>query len=680
MPQGTRTSRRRAGTSATPRSNSRLWIFLAGVFLLKLAVLLQLKDHVLTQADAGLDTTSYVGLAQRVVNGDLALGPGLYFVSPLYIYFLAMGLGLTGSLTAVRVAQIVLGTCAVGCVFVMTEEWFGRRAAWIAATLAALTGLFTFYESLILQTALDPFLTAAALSSLTFAFTRGGRRWFFLSGLAFGLETLNRPNIVVPALVIIAMVAFTVRVRLACVVLAGFVMAIAPVAIRNVAVAGEWAAIASHGGLNFYIGNNSAADGTYRAVPGITPNLEGQRDDTRKVAEQSSGRALSDAGVSNYFYGLGVSWIRSHPSTAARLFARKLAYVFAADGIWLNYSYRFFAEEGVATLRLLPVGSLLLTPLGLVGLVAAAPTLLRRQYIVWASFVPLYAAATAAFFVADRYALPLLVPLGVGAGAAADALVEAISSRARPKVLAIAAAACALLVIVAIARPSGLDGREEERTRMAERLVTLHRFEEADAWAARAASDSPRPGLIEFRVGQRLAAAGEVERAIVHFERAAEADPEALEVRFALGETLLDARRPRDAIVHLRKSLAAGIRRDVVGPDLVRAYGAAGDSRAALDVLRGLRPDRDDDASGWVGLGDLAMQLRDAALAEDFFRRAVSADADLAAAHFGLAAAAATLGHLADARREVEVALRLDPKSERARQLLGVLAQRAAEH
>src|SRR2546423_356557 len=36
---------------------SQLALFLAAVFLLKLAVVLQLKDHVLTQPDAGLDTT-----------------------------------------------------------------------------------------------------------------------------------------------------------------------------------------------------------------------------------------------------------------------------------------------------------------------------------------------------------------------------------------------------------------------------------------------------------------------------------------------------------------------------------------------------------------------------------------------------------------------------------------------
>jgi 4-amino-4-deoxy-L-arabinose transferase-like glycosyltransferase len=140
---------------------------LALVFLLKLAVLLQLRNHPLLQPDAGLDTTAYVDLAHRVLKGDWGLGPGVYYVSPLYVYFLAAGLSLLKSFTAVRVAQIALGTAAVAFIFLMTRAWFGPRAAWIASGLAALTGLFTFSEVLILQASIDAFLTSAALYALT---------------------------------------------------------------------------------------------------------------------------------------------------------------------------------------------------------------------------------------------------------------------------------------------------------------------------------------------------------------------------------------------------------------------------------------------------------------------------------------------------------------------------------
>ena len=90
------------------RSNTRwgLVAMLALTFALKLLVLWQLKDHPLTQPESGLDTTAYVHLAREVVGGSLGLGPGLYYVSPFYIYFLAAILCISDSFFVVRLVQI----------------------------------------------------------------------------------------------------------------------------------------------------------------------------------------------------------------------------------------------------------------------------------------------------------------------------------------------------------------------------------------------------------------------------------------------------------------------------------------------------------------------------------------------------------------------------------------------
>src|SRR5690349_8565815 len=145
---------REAPRTASRRFNWWLVALLAAVFAVKLAVMTQLQDHPLLQPDGGLDSAEYVRLAQRVIGGDVALGPGLYYLSPLYIYFLAASLAISGSLTFARVLQIALGTIAVGCVFAAARAWFGPRAGWFAAGLAALTGVFTFYEIVLFQSSL----------------------------------------------------------------------------------------------------------------------------------------------------------------------------------------------------------------------------------------------------------------------------------------------------------------------------------------------------------------------------------------------------------------------------------------------------------------------------------------------------------------------------------------------
>jgi len=279
----------------------RLLVLLAGTFVLKALVLSQLRDHPLLAPDSGLDTTAYVRLADQVLAGNIGLGPGLYYVSPFYIYFLAAVLAVFHSFTAVRVVQIALGTATVAFIFLMSRQWFGDRAAWISALLAAFTGLFTFYEVLILQSSIDAFLTAAALYFVASAFRRNAsepvvsafRRngAFVLAGLIWGVQTLNRPNVLIAVIGVAIVMAIALRrIKPAALLVTGLLVGMAPVAIRNVVVAGEWTLVSSHGGLNFYIGNNPNATGFYQNVPGVTPSIVGQ--DLRPLSSAVRGRGV----------------------------------------------------------------------------------------------------------------------------------------------------------------------------------------------------------------------------------------------------------------------------------------------------------------------------------------------------------------------------------------------------
>ena len=682
---------------------------LAVVFLVKLTVVLQLKDHPLLQADAGLDTTVYLELARRVAAGDLALGTGLYFVSPLYIYFTAAMLAVNDSLTAVRLVQAVLGTAAVGFVFISAREWFGRRTAWAAATMAALTGLFTFYETLLLQAALDPFLTAAGLCALTLALTRDSARWFVVSGIVFGVQALNRPNVLIPAagLAILMLLSHRWR-RSAALFGVGALVALTPLTLRNALVAGDWSQVSSHGGLNFYTGNNPDADGTYRGVPGITPNIVGQQEDARRVAEQSVGRRLDDAEVSAYFYGKSVSWIRSDPVAAVRLFVRKMFYTLNASHLSLNYSFPFFARDSRTLLTFLVVGPWLLIPLGIVGLVVATPENRRSAYLIWLSFVPLYAFSVALFFASERYRLPLLVPLCIGAGAAIESI-GAMAKRAEWSRVTLCLTVVAAIGVV-VNWPLGLDnGRAEARVRMAERLVARERYAEAEQWTARALEHHPTPGIVHFRIGRAFFANRRLDEALQHLQRAARLDPDRGETSYALGQVLVDAGRPADAIPHLRRALSEGVRPDLAGFDLARALAAAGDRSGALEVLEGVTPARDDDAASWYALGQLAQQLGAPRVAARYYGEAVrvapqasepraqlglmlallgdfeGAVRELeaavklkppdATARLNLAVAYAQLGKNAEARAQAQEALRLDPSYQRAREFLNMLGK-----
>ncbi len=639
----------------------RLSAFLTAVFALKLLVLLQLKGHPLVQPDVGLDTTAYAELARRVAAGDLGLGPGLYYVSPLYIYFLAAVLAVTDSFTAARLVQALLGTASVAFIFLTARAWFSERAGWIAATLAALTGLFTFYEVLILQAALDGVLTSAALFVLTTALKgRDPARGFLLTGLIMGLATLNRPNMAVAAAGIAAALLVARRIRPAAFVMAGLFAAMTPAAVRNAVVAGQWSFTSSHGGLNFYIGNHDNASGFYRQIPGITPTIIGQARDAQRVAREALGRPVTEAEASDYFFGLAWTWIREHPGQAALLFLRKLGYVFHAQHIALPYSYPFYAYDAQTMLRFYAIGPWVLAPLGLVGLIVAAPRAHRREYLIWAMFVPSYAAGVAAFFVAERYRLPVLVPLAMGAGAAVD-LAWASLAAGRPRALALPIGALALVAVSANWPHGFQDGRWDEGLRMAERLVILGRYDEARAWVDKLRPGAPSPGVPDYIVGRQLMLAGETHAALVHLERARSLDSREPAVAYALGQALLQAGRAAEAVPHLEYGFEGGAQVPVAGLDLAAALEATGDLPGAAGVLARVAPGPDADVEVWLRLGRLATSVKAPDVATRFFRQAAALSPAQASARQQLGLNLLLVGQVEEARRELVEAVRLDP-------------------
>ncbi len=349
---------------------------------------------------------------------------GAFFVSPLYVYFLAAVFAAGGSLLAAQLVQIALGAAAVGLLFATARHWFGERAALVAAGLAILTGIFTFNEVLILQSALDPFLVSCALYALTRTMAGGGTGAFAAAGASLGLLALNRPNALVFAVAAAAVVFVSERgsgtagLKRGAVLVTALLAVLAASAARNYAVSGDVVLIASHGGLNLYIGNHDRADGTYTPVPGITPSIAGQAGDSTRVAESSTGRRLSPGEVSSYFAWRAFDWMAGHPADALRLWIRKIGILLNRVDVPLNYSYAFYAREPFSFLRVLAIGPWLLLPLGLVGLFWPALRTNRHGYWVWAMFVPVYGAAVVLFFVTDRYRMPLFVPLCAAAGAA----------------------------------------------------------------------------------------------------------------------------------------------------------------------------------------------------------------------------------------------------------------------
>ena len=453
-------------------------------------------------------------------------------------------------------------------------------------------------------------------------------------------------------------------------------------------VAHQWSLVSSHGGLNFYIGNRETATGFYMPVPGIKQTIAGQEKDARIVASRALGHPVTDAEASDYFFGLSRAWMAAHPGDALGLFAKKLYYTFNAAHVPLPHSYPFYAYDVPTALRFSSSapgcssrsdcsdwrsGCVRLRRLA----ASARPATIRdRAYLVWVSFVPAYAAAVALFFVAERYRLPLLVPLCAGAGAAIDRAIAAARAR-RWTALATVAAGAAVLAVFA--------NWPLKRGRRALARRPAHRAATGDSPAIRRGRslggaarclDPPRAGAGRLR--RRGAAAGAQSARSARcptWTRAHQADPSDAHDRLCAGPGALKAGRAREAVAHLEHGFNGGIDLPQGGYDYAAALQATGDFPAAVAAIRRITPADSEDPEAWLRLGRLAAQAQAPDAGERFFRHAVQMRPDLAAARQQLGLNLVVLGRFDEAAGELTeaaAARSARPRHARASRLLRI--------
>src|SRR6185369_4133285 len=316
-----------------------------------------------------MDSQEYDRWAQAIAGGDW-LGSQVFFQAPLYPYLLALVYTLLGrSLDAVYLLQIATAVAGVWALWRAGRALGNEPAGLVAAALAAVYGPFLFYDVQLLKESPAVTVTCFLLWALA------ARRWL-AAGLLLGVLALLRENalLLVPFLLPLAWQrdssieagarGFAKRGGL---LVIGLLLPLAPVALRNGLVGGDYLPTTSQGGVNFWIGNNPQADGAYRPiVPGKQiPALE--RQEPARLAEQELGRRLTAAEVSSFWLRRGLAWAAAHPGDFVRLQIRKLGMFWswyewpdAVDYYWTK------TLSPVLRLPLVEFGTLsLLAPVGL---------------------------------------------------------------------------------------------------------------------------------------------------------------------------------------------------------------------------------------------------------------------------------------------------------------------------
>jgi tetratricopeptide (TPR) repeat protein len=526
-------------------------------------------------ATLAMDSQQYDRWAKTIAAGEW-LGKEVFFQAPLYPYLLAVVYRLTGTdLNAVYLLQIVCALAGIYALYRAGRLLGGEETGLAAAFLAAVYGPSIFYDVLLLKESLAVAVTCALLWALVAARASGGEarseseqhaaaalrrplRWlrWLGAGALLGVLALLRENALLLAPLLLPL-AWKVDdrwrgfVRRGAAFAAGLVLTLTPVALRNGIVGGSYLPTTFQGGVNFYIGNNALADGTYRPlVPGRQiPELE--RRDPGRLAERALGRRLSSGEVSSYWLGQALSWSRAHPGDFLRLQLRKLGMYWS----WYEWpdavDYYFFQKVSpVLGFPLLEYGGACL--LGLAGLVVV-----RKRLAAWAPawvFGLAWMAATVGFFLFARYRLPGVPSLLLLGGAALAATLRGLRSRCWTVAIPLS-----LVVLAAFALPhlAGFAPREDLLHYNLGRLyVEQGEPEKAAEEYAHALAANPNDFLAALNLGSFWARRGDYIQARRFFERAEQLAPESDDVQSNLGGIALAEGKPEEAERRFDRALA----------------------------------------------------------------------------------------------------------------------------
>jgi tetratricopeptide (TPR) repeat protein len=366
--------------------------------------------------------------AQHIASGQIFSG-GPFFRAPLYPYLLAAIYAIFGiKFLTVYIIQNLLGTAAIVLTYLTARELFSKTTAYIAAGLVAINGVLIFFEA---QLLLD-FLTVDFSLLIVYFLLQAHKKnslWYYLgAGLWTSLFAITRPNIlaVVPLLVIWILFQkrpFKSAIRPGLIFFTGVIILIVPVTLRNVIIGHDNVLIASQGGINFYIGNNETADGCTALLPGKGHSW--QYSDAEYDAAIDLGvkpGTLKPSQVSDYYYDKAYKFIFNSPWKFVKLTIKKLYLFWNWYEISNNNSLYFITKYiglGFYPLYLFAI----IAPLGIVGAILC----FWRERRYW--LLPLvtfgYMATVIAYFVTDRFRLPVIPLLSI---TAAFAMTEVFSA------------------------------------------------------------------------------------------------------------------------------------------------------------------------------------------------------------------------------------------------------------
>lgn len=604
-------------------------------FIIRLIYIIQLRSTVF-YSHFLLDEAFYDTWARSITGGNW-LGERVFNALPLYPYFLGIIYRLFGhNLFISRLIGITLSSFSCVLIYHIARRFFDRRTGTIAGLIACLYGPFIFYSGLLVPATIAVFLYLLSLWVLLKVSDKPTFFRFFLFGLIVGFACLAKAGILLflPVILIWAIVTFDEKKKAiigALVALLGALAVISPVTLRNYLVSGDIVFLTSHSGINFYIGNNENADGTFKPPQWARSNIEGLWADAKTIAERQTGELLKDSAVSRFYFNKGTMFIREHPLGFFKLLCRKFFLFINRQELFDVAHYQVYREY-IPILKFPFIIFLLVGPLGLAGIFIGISS--RKKIAPLYLFAFTYTVSILAYFVNSRYRLPFAMMMVIFSGLLISWILEGWKKK---RYFAVSAVIVLCLILSGfISLPTGFE-------------ITSIGY---------------------TNLGNIYMGAGEWDKAIAAFNRAIEFDDSDPKPYNDIGYIHLMQNRLKDAEQSLLASLSKNPQYPFAHINLGLLYEKGADFESAEKEYKKAIRLNPNIAEAHNNLANIYEKTNRRPQAIEEYKRAIKLNPAYTMAHYNLGIIYGRQRRLDEAREEFEKATQLDPDFAPARQAL----------
>lgn len=550
---------RRQKRTDDPVGRWPFFLALAATPIIRLAFVLEMRNQPYSAiSQYVVDSFYYHRWALDILAGNF-WGSDVFFLRPLYPYLLAASYRMFGAhILPIQMLQVGMATVSCALLYDCTRRMFDRRAAGFASIGFALSGTLVFYSGALLYVELTVLLS---LLFVWLVLVAGERFMLWLSaGIVFGLLVISRPEmLLLLPLFVIWLIRQRVGWRRTGFMLATVMVVSTLVPLRNYVIARDPVLFTAHSGINFYYGNNPAADGTWQPTSELEKGAGFSHERLKNVSRTIDGKVLPWSQASSYWMKKSLQFIITKPGRYLSLLGRKLL-LFVANYEVPNDYYPEVANASSIALRLSFVSFGLALALGVTGMIWAWPN--RRRTLPAYLLVAGHAVSALAFYVLSRLRAPVIPFLLMFAGYALNEFISALRERKGGRA-ASGAAISAVVLVASLAIPVGRARYTAQGwTQAGNILAEQHRPGRAVSAFRRALTAQPANAAARYSLLMTLAAMGKSDEAESELQqlRAGGDDSKAGRLFMTLGTA-------RVAIIRRDFPAAAALYRDALALD-----------------------------------------------------------------------------------------------------------------